>query len=150
MLDSKLSGIHPFNNMVIIHWVKNMSKTERQAASSWDTSPWSYFCDLHWDLTCCNKLHLETSEIFTPPEIAVGTCFHMKHQHIFTCWWRRLLINTSMFGLLTMKQHGATREYLFLYPQRTRSGLRKVKQDKQQSYLQLSPVFISLSQSQLI
>ena len=26
---SKLSGLHPFDNMVIIHWVKNLSKTER-------------------------------------------------------------------------------------------------------------------------
>ena len=27
--DSKLSGLHPFDNMAIIHWIKNRSKTER-------------------------------------------------------------------------------------------------------------------------
>ena len=26
---SKLSGLHPFHNMDIIHWVKNRLKTER-------------------------------------------------------------------------------------------------------------------------
>ena len=29
LCDSKLSGLHPFDNMAIIHWVKNRSKTER-------------------------------------------------------------------------------------------------------------------------
>ena len=28
MCDSKLSGLHPFDNMAIIYWVKNKSKTE--------------------------------------------------------------------------------------------------------------------------
>ena len=29
LCDSKLSGSHPFDNMAIIYWVKNRSKTER-------------------------------------------------------------------------------------------------------------------------
>ena len=40
---------------------------------SWDSNPWSNFCDHHWELICGNKWHAVTSKIFTPPEIAVGT-----------------------------------------------------------------------------
>ena len=47
--------------------------------SSWDTNPWSNFCDPHWELICCNKWHPGTSEISTHPKIAVGTHFHMWH-----------------------------------------------------------------------
>ena len=68
-----------FDNMVIIHWVKNRLKTERKAVSSWDTNPWSNFCDPHWELICCNQWPSQTSEIFTPPKIAVGTHFHAQH-----------------------------------------------------------------------
>ena len=35
--------------------------------------------DLHWDLICRNKWHPGTLEIFTPPEMAVGTHFHAQH-----------------------------------------------------------------------
>ena len=76
---SKLSGLHPFDNMVIIHWVKNRLKTERLTVSSWDTNPWSNFCDSHWKLICCNKWDAKTSEISTPPERAVGSHFHAQH-----------------------------------------------------------------------
>ena len=41
--------------------------------SSWDTNPWSNFCDSHWELICRNKWHPGTSEISTPPEIAAST-----------------------------------------------------------------------------
>ena len=47
--------------------------------SSWDTNPWSNFFDPHWELICRNKWHPGTSEISTPPEIAVGTHFHARH-----------------------------------------------------------------------
>ena len=47
--------------------------------SSWDTNPWSNFCDLHWELICRSKWHPGTSEISTPSEIAVGTHFHSRH-----------------------------------------------------------------------
>ena len=47
--------------------------------SSWDTNPWSNFSDPHWELICHNKWHPGTSEISTPPEIAVGTQFHARH-----------------------------------------------------------------------
>ena len=77
--DSNLSGLHPFDNMPIIHWVKNRLKTERQAVSSWDTNPWYNFCDPHWELNCHNEWHPGTSEISEPLEIAVGTHFHMQH-----------------------------------------------------------------------
>ena len=29
LCNSKLSGLHPLDNMTLIHWVKNRSKTER-------------------------------------------------------------------------------------------------------------------------
>ena len=70
--DSRLSGLHPFDK---IHWVKNRSRTERQAVSSWDINPCSYFCDPHWELICPNKQHPGNSEISTLLEIAVGTHF---------------------------------------------------------------------------
>ena len=47
--------------------------------SSWDTNPWSNFCDLHWDLISRNKWHPGTSEISAPLEIAVRTQFHARH-----------------------------------------------------------------------
>ena len=37
------------------------------------------FCDTHWDLICCNKWHLGTSEISTPQKIAAGSRFHVWH-----------------------------------------------------------------------
>ena len=46
---------------------------------SWDTNPWSNFCDPHWEPICCNKWHPGTSEISPPPERAVGTHFHAQH-----------------------------------------------------------------------
>ena len=65
--------------MVIICWVKNRSKIEREAVSSWDTNPESNSCDPHWEITCRNKWHPGTFKISTPPEIAVGTHFHEQH-----------------------------------------------------------------------
>ena len=82
----KLSGLHPFDKMVIIHWVKNWLKTERQAVSSWNTNPWCNFCDSQWELIYCNKWHPKTSEISTSPEIAVGTHFHAQHDTNTILW----------------------------------------------------------------
>ena len=76
---SKLSGLHPFDNIAIIHWVKNRLKTERWAVSSWDTNPWCNFCDNHWELICCNWRDRGTSEISAPLEIALETHFHAQH-----------------------------------------------------------------------
>ena len=76
---SVLSGLHPFDNISIICWVKNRSKIEGQTVSSRDTNPWSNFCDPHWELICCNKWQPGTSEISTPPDIAVETHFHAQH-----------------------------------------------------------------------
>ena len=76
---SKLSGLHPFDNMAIIHWVENRLKTETYAVSSLDTNPWSNFCDTHWELIFCNKWNPGTSEISTPPKLAVGTHVHAQH-----------------------------------------------------------------------
>ena len=41
--------------------------------SSFNTNPWSNFCDPHWELINRNKWHPGTSEISTPLEIAVNT-----------------------------------------------------------------------------
>ena len=79
LFGSELSGLHPFDNMAIVHWVKNRLKSERQAVSSWEINPWSNFCDHHWELICCNKWHQGTLEISTPLEIAVRTHFHVRH-----------------------------------------------------------------------
>ena len=37
------------------------------------------------------------------------------------------MVTTSKFGLITIRQHSATRKHLFLYPPGDRSGLRKPK-----------------------
>ena len=34
LCDSKLSGLHPFDKMVVTHWVKNRSKTKSQKQKS--------------------------------------------------------------------------------------------------------------------
>ena len=49
--------------------------------SSWDTNPWSNFCDPHWELICHNKWHLRTSEILigswtSDKPFAVSKDFH--------------------------------------------------------------------------
>ena len=100
--------------------------------SSWDTNPWSNFCDPPWQLICCNKWHPRTSEISTQLEIAVRTHFHARTWHqnypsIFTCWWRSLLVATLKFSLLAIRQHSATRKHLLLSPQDDRSHLKKPK-----------------------
>ena len=79
LCDPKLSGLHPFDNMAKIHWVKYRSNTERYAASSWHTNPWSNFCDPHWELICYKKWHPGNSKIPKPLEIAVGTPFNVQH-----------------------------------------------------------------------
>ena len=49
--------------------------------SSWDTNSWSNFCDPHWKLICGSKWHRHTGSLErpVPPEIAVGTHFHVQH-----------------------------------------------------------------------
>ena len=111
--------------------------------SSWDTNPWSNFCDPHWELIYHNKWHPGTSEISTPREVAEGAHFHSLTWHknylgIFTCWWSTLLVTTSKFGLVTIRRHSATRKHLFPYPQDERSGMRKPKKDKHQHQSQLT------------
>ena len=76
--DSNLSGLYPFDNMAIIHGVKNCLRRERQTMSSWDTNFWSNFCGPHWELISCNKWHPRSVEISTP-EISVGAHFHAQH-----------------------------------------------------------------------
>ena len=83
--------------------------------SSWDTNPWSNFYDPHWELICLNKWHPGTSEISTPTKIAIGMHFyvwtwHQSYAGIFTWWWRSLLVATCKFGLLTIRQHSATKK----------------------------------------
>ena len=73
LYDSKLSDLHPFDNMTITHWVKISQN-----------SPCNNFSDPQWELICCNKWHPRTSEISTPVEIAVETHFHVRHGTIAT------------------------------------------------------------------
>ena len=47
--------------------------------SSWDTNPWSNFCNPYWELAGHNKWHKGTSEISTPLKIATEIHFHASH-----------------------------------------------------------------------
>ena len=116
-------------------WVKNRSKTERQTVSSWDINPWSNFCDSHWEFICCKKWHLGTSKIYMPPEIVVGTHFHVQsgtktNLVLLTAdgetFWPLLPILVSVLSGCTVQPKNT------LYPQGDRSGLRKPKKDKHQ------------------
>ena len=51
----------------------------------------------------------------------------LKVTQYFYLLMESLLVATSMFNLLTIRQHSATRKHLLLYPQGDRSGLRKPK-----------------------
>ena len=90
--------MHPFDNMAINHWVKNRSKTERQAVTLWDTNLWSSFCDPYWELICRNKWYSRTSEIPTPPQIALGT--FMCDMTLKLPWYYYLLTEKSHWLLL--------------------------------------------------
>ena len=131
LFDSKLSGVRPFDNMAIIHWVKNRSETKRYAVSSWDTNPLlRNFYDPHWELICCNKRHLGTWEIKTPMEISLRKHFHVRHGKLSRYFY---LMMEKPFGQYFQvwslyRQHCATTKHLFLYPQGDRSGLRTPKE----------------------
>ena len=90
--DSKLSGLNTFDNTTISLNRKKKEKWERSIASYWDTDPWSDFCDLHWELVCCNNWNAKGLEISTPVKIVVTTHFHAQHDtdwnkpENFTCW----------------------------------------------------------------
>ena len=72
LCDSKLSGLHPFDDMAINHWIKNWSKKGREAYETLIHME-NNFCDPHWELICHNKQHPKTLKISTPLEIAVRT-----------------------------------------------------------------------------
>ena len=85
LCDLKLSGLHLFDNMTIIHSIKIGQK---QKIVMWihETPILDYYyfflffifypC---WEIICCNILHPGTSEISTPPEKAVGAHFYAWH-----------------------------------------------------------------------
>ena len=64
--------------------------------SSWDTNHWSNFCDPQGELICCNKWQSGTSEISTPPEIAIGMHFHARTWALKLCWYFYLLMEKPL------------------------------------------------------
>ena len=121
---------HCSNILPHLQWVKKVG------CGFMNINPWINFCNPHWELICCNKWHLGTSEVSTPPGIIAGTHFHALHSikttTVFLFADRDLLVVTFNFGLLTIRQHSATRKHLLLYPQDVRSGMRSQKRDKYQ------------------
>ena len=64
----------------------------------------------------------------TPPEIAIGTHFHVRHGTktaliFLAADGEASLCCYFQFGLLAIWQHIATRKHLLLYPEDDRSGL---------------------------
>ena len=47
--------------------------------SSWETNPWSNFCDPHWEPIWRNKWQPGILEISIPPEIAIEIDLHVGH-----------------------------------------------------------------------
>ena len=81
----------------------NRLNIERWAASSWNTNPWSMFCDPHCELICCNKWHPGISVISNPLKIAVGMHFpvwtwHYNYLGIFNCSWSLLPSSISLLS----------------------------------------------------
>ena len=64
----------------------------------------------------------------------------LKLPPIFTCWWRSLLVATSKFGLLTIRQYGATRKH------QTVSSRWQVRSEKAKKWeaSTLTPAIISV------
>ena len=48
-------GLCTFDNMDILLSPKRDKNQKEQNVKSWDTNPWSIFCDPHWELICHNK-----------------------------------------------------------------------------------------------
>ena len=132
---SKLSCLHPFDNVAIIHWVKTRLKTERL---------WIHEMPI---LVAIFVSLTENSSVVTNDtlgrqkyphsrnscrEILPWVTGNKNYHSIFNCWWRSVLVITSQSGLLTILQHSITRKHLFLYPQGERSGKKKQKNDKRQ------------------
>ena len=78
MCDSKLSGLHPFDNMAMIHEVKNWSKTEGRMWVHETPILEVIFATLTENLSITNDTH-RPQKYSTSPELVVGTHFHARH-----------------------------------------------------------------------
>ena len=76
LCDSKLSDLHAFDNMAMIHWVKIGQKQKGRVWVLETPILEIIFYDSHWELNYCNKWHPGNLKISTQPGIAVGTHFH--------------------------------------------------------------------------
>ena len=69
--------------ILLIIWSRfiELKKRLKQKGRLWvhETNPWRNFCDPDWELILHNKWHLVTSEICTPPKIAIGTLSNEHH-----------------------------------------------------------------------
>ena len=81
--DSKLSGLHPFNNMVIIHQLK-IGKKQKSKLCVHDKPIREVILFTLTESSCIiNKWHLGILKIFTLPERAVWKHFHVWHAPLF-------------------------------------------------------------------
>ena len=79
LCDSKLSGLHPFNNMVIIHQLK-IGKKQKSKLCVHDKPIREVILFTLTESSCIiNKWHLGILKIFTLPERAVWKHFHVWH-----------------------------------------------------------------------
>ena len=92
----------------------------------------------------------DLGNIYTTRNSCRNTLPHVtwhSNYHIFICWEGSLLVATSKFSLLTIKQHSATRKYLFRSPQNDRSGLERISTNTNHSYHQHSSPEVNLNWS---
>ena len=142
----ELPGLHYFDNMAIITWVKKIGQKRKGTLWVHETPMLEViFWDPHWQLIYHNNWCPGTSEISTPPKIVVWAHFHVQHgtkttlvfltadeavknTRVFSFSWLLLPCSVSLLLCSTLQ----TRKQLFLYPQEARSGLRKLLKDKHQ------------------
>ena len=137
-------------------WVKNRSKSERQAASLWETNPWSNFCDPYWELICHKKMtpgylgNIWTTgnrDRDTPPWATWQWNYLVFSPADGEASW---LVLPSLVSLLSGNRKQCNQKTPISVSSRWQVKLEKAKMGKDQYWLQLPSAFVSLSQSQLI
>ena len=132
------------------HWVKKETKIRNVSCEFMKHQSLKSF--LWPSLRTHLMLHMTSRDLRNIHTTQGHTSLHniaLKLTSIFTYWWRSLLVATSKFGLLTIRQHSVTKKHLFMYLQGDRSDLRKPKKriniNINHSYHKTLALYVSLN-----